>query len=111
MKIQRLNSIDSNFWSKLDKRLAWDSSSDKAIIETVDGILTEVKNNGDSAVIEYTNRFDRMSVSAMDELEIPAERLQQALDAISPVQREALEKAAARIKSYAQHQKMELLCY
>ena len=111
MNIQRLDSSDTDFWSKLDQRLKWDSSSDKAIVKTVDGILADVKSQGDSAVVEYTNKFDRMSVGSMAELEISAERLQQALDAISPEKRSALEKAAARIKSYAQHQKMESWSY
>lgn len=111
MNIQRLNSDDADFWSKLDQRLAWDSSSDKAIADTVNGILTDVKSQGDQAVIKYTNKFDRMSVSTMAELEIPAERLQQALEAISLAQRSALKKAAARINSYAQHQKMDSWSY
>ena len=111
MNIQRLNSSDADFWSKLNKRLAWDSSSDKVIFDTVNSILSDVKNRGDSAVIEYTNTFDRMSATSMTELEIPAERLQQALNAISPEQRSALEKAASRIKNYAQHQKMESWSY
>ncbi|MGK0273579.1 MAG: histidinol dehydrogenase, partial [Cocleimonas sp.] len=107
MNILRLNSSDADFWNKLDKRLAWDSSSDKAIFDTVNSILADVKDHGDSAVIEYTNKFDRMSVSSMAKLEIPAERLQQALNTITAEQRIALEKAAARIKSYAKHQTME----
>ncbi len=111
MNIQRLNSSDADFWSKLNKRLAWDSSSDKVIFDTVNSILSDVKNHGDSAVIEYTNTFDRMSATSITELEIPAERLQQALNAISPEQRSALEKAASRIKNYAQHQKMESWSY
>ena len=111
MNIQRLNSSDSDFWSKLEQRLAWDSSSDKTIFDTVNSILADVKSQGDSAVIEYTNKFDRMSASSMNELEIPAERLEQALEAITTEQRIALEKAAARIKSYAQHQSMESWSY
>lgn len=111
MNIQRLNSSDADFWSKLDKRLAWDSSSDKAIFDTVNNILADVKSNGDSAVIEYTNKFDRMSTSSMTELEIPKERLQQALKSITLEQKTALEQAASRIKSYAQHQKMESWSY
>jgi len=107
MNIQRLNSSEDNFWQKLDQRLAWDSSSDKAIVETVEGILDDVKSHGDSSVIEYTNKFDRMAVTSMADLEIPVERLQQALESLNEEQRHALEKAAERIKSYAQHQKME----
>ncbi len=107
MKIQKLKTNDTNFWSNLDELLAWDSVSDQTVFDTVNGILKDVKKRGDSAVIEYTNQFDRMTISSMQELEIPLERLQQALENIPAEQREALEKAAARIKSYAEHQKME----
>jgi histidinol dehydrogenase len=48
-----------------------------------------------------------MQVQSMAELEIPASRLQQALANITPEQRSALELAAARIKAYAERQKMD----
>jgi histidinol dehydrogenase len=111
LNITELNTQSSDFWSELDARLAWDSVSDDAVFNTVNGILKDVRKRGDDAVVEYTNRFDRMSVSSMEELEIPLARLQQALDKITPEQRSALEQAAARIKSYAEHQKMESWSY
>ncbi len=111
MNIQNLNTKDSDFWAKLDDLLAWDSVSDQGVFDTVNGILQDVKKRGDEAVIEYTNTFDRMDVSEMQELEIPKQRLQQALENIPVEQREALEKAAARVKSYAEHQKMESWSY
>jgi len=111
MNIQRLNSTDADFWSKLDQRLAWDSASDQAIFETVNNILSKVKEKGDAAVVEYTNTFDRMSVESISELEIPLSRLQQALESISPDHKKALEQAAARIKSYAKHQQMDSWSY
>ena len=111
MDIQRLNTNETDFWQKLDKRLAWDSASDHSVFETVTGILSDVKSNGDKAVIEYTNKFDRMQVSSFAELEIPQSRLKEALENITVEQRAALEKAAARIKSYAQHQTMESWSY
>jgi len=111
MKIQKLTTSDTNFWQQLDELLAWDSVSDQAVFDTVNGILHDVKDRGDAAVIEYTNKFDSMNVSSMNELEIPQERLQQALDAITAEQRTALETAAARVKSYAEHQKMDSWSY
>ena len=111
MKIQKLTTSDANFWQQLDELLAWDSVSDQAVFDTVNGILHDVKDRGDAAVIEYTNKFDSMNVSSMNELEIPQERLQQALDAITAEQRTALETAAARVKSYAEHQKMDSWSY
>jgi len=80
MNIKRLNSCNANFWPELDALLAWESVSDKAVNDTVTGIIADIRSRGDDALVEYTNRFDRMSVSDMGELEIPAERLQQALD-------------------------------
>ena len=47
----------------------------------------------------------------MAELEIPKARLKQALEKISAEQRSALETAAARVKSYAEHQKMDSWSY
>ncbi|MEE9309453.1 MAG: histidinol dehydrogenase [Cocleimonas sp.] len=111
MNIQKLNTNEPDFWSKLDKRLAWDSVSDQAIFDTVNGILKDVKERGDTAVVEYTNKFDSMNVGSMAELEIPKARLKQALENISAEQRSALETAAARVKSYAEHQKMDSWSY
>jgi histidinol dehydrogenase len=111
MNIQKLNTNEADFWQKLDKRLAWDSVSDQAIFDTVNGILHDVKSRGDAAVIEYTNKFDGMNAKAITELEIPKARLKQALASITTEQRSALEQAAARVKSYAEHQKVESWSY
>jgi len=111
MKIRNLNTNDADFWSQLDKLLAWDSVSDQGVFDTVNGILSDVKKRGDTAVIEYTNKFDGMDIKDMQELEVPPERLQEALNKITDEQRAALEKAAARIKSYAEYQKMDSWSY
>ncbi|HIP81867.1 MAG TPA: histidinol dehydrogenase, partial [Leucothrix mucor] len=63
MNIQQLNTSDTGFWSKLDGLLAWDSVSDQTIFDTVNGILADVKNRGDAAVVEYTNKFDAVDVA------------------------------------------------
>ena len=111
LNIKTLNTTDANFWSDLQDLLAWESVSDDAVFNTVNGILKDVRSRGDAAVVEYTNRFDRMSAGSMAELEIPLERLQQALHNITPEQRAALEQAAARIKAYAERQKMDSWSY
>ena len=111
LNIKTLHTTDANFWSDLQDLLAWESVSDDAVFNTVNGILKDVRSRGDAAVVEYTNRFDRMSAGSMAELEIPLERLQQALHNITPAQRAALEQAAERIKAYAERQKMDSWSY
>ncbi|MFZ5595089.1 MAG: histidinol dehydrogenase [Pseudomonadota bacterium] len=111
VNITRMDSTDADFWTRLEKHLAWESVSDESVSNTVRTILAEVRKRGDAAVIEYTNCFDRMSVSHMAELETSQARLHQALDQIPAAQREALEFSAARLRAYHAHQKQESWSY
>jgi len=107
MDIKQLATSDDNFWPELKAMLEWEAVSDQDVFATVNGILADVKSRGDAALLEYTNRFDRMQASSMGELEVSAERMQQALVSIPAEQRQALELAASRIQAYASHQKLE----
>jgi len=109
--IQKLNASDADFNQTLKDLLAWETVSDDAVFNTVMEVLSAVKSRGDEAVIEFSNRFDRLTINNIQELEVPVSRLQQALAAISDEQREALELAADRIKTYAARQKMESWSY
>lgn len=111
MKIQQLSTQDQGFWQQLDALLAWETVSDEAVLGTVNEIIQQVRRRGDAAVVEYTNRFDRMQISSMQELEVAPERLQAALNDLPTAQRAALEQAAERIRRYAEHQKLESWSY
>ena len=109
--IKRLDSAQDNFWGELDHLLAWEGVSDDKVNATVREILQNVRKRGDAAVVEYTNRFDRMSAASMQALEFPLARLQEALGKISAEQRSALELSAERIRSYHARQKQESWSY
>jgi histidinol dehydrogenase len=111
MNIKRLNTEDAQFWQSLEQLLAWESVSNREVNHTVEDIVTQVRQRGDDALLEYTNRFDRMQVKSMAELVIGHERLQQALNAISTEQREALQLAAQRVRAYHEHQKQDSWTY
>jgi len=111
LKLSSLNYADTDFYQKLDKLLAWEASIDSDIAKIVADILADVKKRGDAAVIEYTNKFDRMSLTAASEFELDKTQLQQALTSIDSGKREALEIAARRIRQYAEHQKLESWSY
>ncbi len=105
--IRKMDTTASGFSTELDALLAWESVSDGKVNQIVDEILARVKTEGDAAVVEYTNRFDRTSADSMASLEISAERLQQALADLPAEQRNALEIAAARVHAYHEHQKAD----
>jgi len=111
INITQLKAGQTDFWQQLDETLAWESVSDEQVFNTVNNILKDVKKRGDAAVIEYTNKFDRLETSEFSELEISREQLEDSLINITPEQREALEKAAERVRAYAEHQKMESWSY
>ena len=104
MTIQRLDANSERFSGQLDALLAWSSVSDPAVAATVAEILQAIKSQGDTALMDYTNQFDRRDISQMAELTISQAQLQQALESIPVAQRQALEVAAERVRHYHQHQ-------
>jgi histidinol dehydrogenase len=59
--VRQLNSQDADFSSALKKLLAFDAADDEAIDLAAAKILADVKARGDQAVLEYTQKFDRLS--------------------------------------------------
>ena len=110
-EICQLKTSDENFWQQLDEVLAWEQGTDGGVFTVVNDILADVKKRGDVALLEYTQKFDRVDATSAEQLELSKEDLQKALAAIDPQQREALELAATRVRAYAEHQKMESWSY
>jgi len=109
--ISQLKSKQDDFWQQLDQALAWESVSDEQVFNTVKNIIADVRKRGDEAVVEYTNKFDRLNTKDIAESEISPARLQESLNRITAEQREALERAATRVRAYAERQKMESWSY
>ncbi|HQV88352.1 MAG TPA: histidinol dehydrogenase [Nitrosomonas sp.] len=106
MKIKRFNSTDADFNSNIEKLLAFESAQDDAVDATVAKILADIKIRKNIALIEYTNQFDRLSATSGQELELTQDHLQQSLTSLPAIQRNALEQAAERVRSY--HEKQQL---
>ena len=109
--ITRLNSLDPDFDTGLERLLDWDQTTDPAVETVVRDIIADVRARGDAALIDYTSRFDRWTVTAAVDFECSRDDCQQALAVIDKVQREALAQAATRVRAYAEHQKLESWSY
>ena len=110
IRITRLAGSDAQFEQRFAHLLSGNEILDPELTATVSGILEHVRDNGVTALVEYTNRFDHRSVGSGD-LEVAETALQQALAAIPADFRQALEQAAARIREYHQHQKGQSWTY
>ena len=111
MDIRRFSTTDSNFDEQLKQLLAFETAQDDSVDEVVAKILKDVKHRGDAAVIEYTNRFDKTSVTNLAELEVSQAELQAALTSLPSDQREALQSAADRVRIYHEKQLMASWSY
>jgi histidinol dehydrogenase len=106
IEIKQLDSQDENFWAEMEKLLAWDAVSDQQVLTAVTEILSNVRTHGDAAVLDLTARFDGLQVDHMSQLEMPLSTLKQAFQGLPDEQKQALQKAADRIRRYAEKQKM-----
>jgi histidinol dehydrogenase len=109
--IRRLNAEAAGFERELEELLAWESVSDVGVRQTVAEVIDAVRHRGDAALLEYTTRFDRWSPADAAALEIAPARLRAAWDGLPVEQRRALERAAERIRAYAEHQKLDSWSY
>ncbi len=104
MNIKRLSSQQPDFDAQLTQLLAFESTQDEKLEATVAAILADVRVRGDAALLEYTQRFDRMPVSTAAALELPQAALRAAFEGLPAAQRTALERAAQRVTAYHKKQ-------
>ena len=105
--IARLGSTRIDFPERFESLLAATAENDPEVDAAVREIIAAVRRGGDSAVLEYTRRFDGLAADALAELRISANRLDAAWDAIGAGERAALTEAAARIRGYHEHQRQD----
>ncbi|MFC3340570.1 histidinol dehydrogenase [Paracandidimonas soli] len=103
--IHRLDSRSEDFSRQLRTLLAFDASQDEAIEQAAADILRNIRARGDEALLEYTQRFDRVQAASVSALEIPRSEWLAALDGLPQAQRKALEAAAARVRAYHERQR------
>ena len=111
MKIKKLDTLNVNFETELKAHVGFDADSSDNIIKTVNDIVERVKKEGDSALIDLTNRFDQMNISSASDLEISSKELSSALDNLPGSQKKSLEIAAQRIVNYHNKQKIDSWSY
>ncbi|OWY38230.1 histidinol dehydrogenase [Xenophilus sp. AP218F] len=102
--MQKLSSSQSDFAARLQALLAFETAQDPAVDAAVAAICDDVKARGDAAVIDYTNRFDRMRAASMAELTLDRAELEAAFQRLSADVRQALSAAAERVRRYHEKQ-------
>ncbi|MDD5481263.1 histidinol dehydrogenase [Rhodoferax sp.] len=101
----RLLTASATFDADFKARLHWSADTDAGIEQRVADILADVQQRGDAAVLDYTARFDGLQAESMAALELTQAELKVAFDALPDDQRQALQAAAASVRSYHEAQR------
>jgi len=106
-----LDSTQADFTQCLDRLLAFETAQDPSVDQAVAAICADVQARGDLALLEYTNRFDRMRARSMSELTLTQPELEAAYLRLPPATRDALNAAALRVRRYHEKQLMKSWSY
>ena len=109
--INRLDTAEADFEARFTRLLHWSPEQDQGIEQAVSAILADVQARGDEALMDYTRRFDRLEVHEAAGLRLSQAELQAALDGLPALERQALERAAERIRRYHEHQRASSWMY
>lgn len=106
MAIKRLNSTQPDYTAQLDALLGRETDTGDDVQNLVADILRDVKTRGNTALCEYTSRFDGWNCTP-ETLEITPAQMKAAWDTVSDEDRAGLKLAVDRIRAYHEHQKQE----
>lgn len=106
-QIRRLSTEDANFAEQFRALLAYEEQRDPHVEGAVADIIHAVRKRGDEALLEFTEKFDRVKVNSAAELEIGQAELKHAFDTLDSAQREALKVAAQRVRAFHERQVAE----
>lgn len=72
--------------------------------ETVNGIINDIRKNGDKALFEYTEKFDKCVIDASS-IKITKEEIEEAYRALDPEFVEVMKRSAENIRAFHEKQK------
>jgi len=98
---------DSDFNQQFASILSRSEETGREVEQVVLDIINAVRQRGDDAVIEYTNRFDRLDAKALSELEVTEEEIDYAFARAKAEDIDALKLAVERVARFHEKQKQE----
>jgi len=104
MNIKLIKFGNDDFYKSLKHSLAFNEDDNSEIQAVVNSIIKDIKNNGDSALLSYTKKFDHLESKSLSELELTKESLKEAYESLDRSSQAALNESAQRIRDYHQNQ-------
>jgi histidinol dehydrogenase len=105
--MQFLNITDTDFDQKFAAILSRGEESSHQVEQVVREIIADVRLKGDEAVLEYTNRFDRLDATSVAQLEVTSEEIDDAFTRVFPEEIASLKLAVERVARFHEKQKQQ----
>lgn len=102
--ITRLDSASPEFEGELATLLRFAEDEQAEVRDAVQTIIRDVRDRGDVAVLELTNRFDRQNADHLSELILGTDDLKSAYESLDPLIQDALNESASRVRAYHEAQ-------
>ena len=104
VNMRRLNTSSPKFQEEFERLSAAAMDGTEDIEQATKEIIASVRRRGDTALLDYSARFDRLDCSDSADLKLEPDSFGQAFAALPAAQRLALEHAAERIRHYHERQ-------
>ena len=101
-----LDTRSRDFRESLEKLLSLPHNNVSSVKAVVQDILDFVRQDGDAALVELTNKFDGTDIEHARELEVKRDEMREALERVDPLVIGALRTSIDRVRRYHQEQKM-----
>jgi len=98
---------ETDFDSRFAAILTRGEETSLQVTEVVRGIIKDIRNSGDDALLEYTNRFDRLGLADATGLEIALAEIEAAVAAVPADDLAALQLAVERVARFHEKQKQQ----
>ena len=106
MKCKLVNGTKENLKATVEKLGIRGKMDLKPVIETVQQVIDNIRDNGDKALLGYTEKFDGVKLEA-SEIRVTDEEIAAAKASIDPELMGVMERAAANIRAFHEKQKEE----
>ncbi|MBI1921243.1 MAG: histidinol dehydrogenase [Geobacter sp.] len=105
--MQFLDFKDKDFDAKFAAILARGEETSREVEQVVLDIIADVRRRGDAALLEYTQRFDRLEAASVTELQVSEDDFNYAFARVKDDEIAALKVAVERVARFHEKQKQE----
>ncbi len=98
---------DADFDLKFSGILSRSEETGREVEQVVIDIIADVRQHGDTALLELTRRFDRLEASSVTELEVTDKEIESAFAKVSAADVAALKLAVERVTRFHEKQKQQ----